>query len=163
MSRVPANAQHLRLVGMKDSDGAAWQAEQARLAIVKENRVAAHAGGFSPDIVKQIDARDPRWVLAMQTQARLQGAVLSPERRDELMKSGRKMGLRPFEANLVIAIVQDRARSGGRTERSATMLSLVRGTEAQAQPIAPAVWPKWFAALAAAAAVAAVLIRWFAG
>jgi hypothetical protein len=67
---------------------------------MKENRIAAHSG---------LDPQDPRWVLAMQTEARLQGATLTPERREQLLRSGSKMGLRPFESNLVIAIVQDRA------------------------------------------------------
>jgi len=81
--------------------------QRREAGIARENRMAAQAGEISSTA---IDARDPRWILAMQTQARLQGAVLTPERRDQLLRSGKRMGLRAFEANLVIAIVQDRAR-----------------------------------------------------
>lgn len=55
---------------------------------------------------------DPRWVLAVRVAESLQGDVLVPEKREVLLKLGRMMGLSPFDANLVIAIVQDQARRG---------------------------------------------------
>lgn len=55
---------------------------------------------------------DPRWVLAVRTAEELQGDILSPERRQRLLRLGHAMGLTPFSANLVIAIVQDQARRG---------------------------------------------------
>lgn len=55
---------------------------------------------------------DPRWVLAVRTAEQLQGAVLSPDRRQKLLRLGELMGLTPFDSNLVIAIVQDQARRG---------------------------------------------------
>jgi len=57
-------------------------------------------------------ATDPRWVLAVRCAEQLQGAILSPERRERLIELGRVLGLSPFDANLVIAIVQDQARRG---------------------------------------------------
>lgn len=39
-------------------------------------------------------------------------ALLRPERRRELFHRAEDMGLRPFDANLVIAIVQEAARRG---------------------------------------------------
>ncbi len=57
-------------------------------------------------------AADPRWVLAIRAAESLQGAILGPERRDRLVKLGKLMGLTAFDANLVIAIVQDQARRG---------------------------------------------------
>ena len=110
-----ATPTQLRLVGDADPANARqnWPQEQrARLEIIKENRVAAHAPLAQPNaggVARAIDPRDPRWILAMQTQSRLQGATLPPERREELLRSGKKLGLRAFEANLVIAIVQDQA------------------------------------------------------
>jgi len=55
---------------------------------------------------------DPRWVLALRTAEALDGAVLPPERRDRLVRLGKLLGMTPFDANLVIAIVQDQARRG---------------------------------------------------
>ena len=57
-------------------------------------------------------ATDPRWVLAVRTAEKLDGIVLPPERRDRLIRLGKVMGLSQFDANLVIAIVQDQARRG---------------------------------------------------
>lgn len=61
-------------------------------------------------------ASDPRWVLAVRTAGALQGAVLPPERRQALIELGRSFGLSVFDANLVIAIVQDQARRGRSAE-----------------------------------------------
>ncbi len=57
-------------------------------------------------------AGDPRWVLAVRCAEALQGAVLPPEKRQRLVDLGKRLGLSPFDANLVIAIVQDQARRG---------------------------------------------------
>ena len=57
-------------------------------------------------------ATDPRWVLAVRTAEVLQGTILPAEARDKLVRLGRVMGLTTFDANLVIAIVQDQARRG---------------------------------------------------
>jgi hypothetical protein len=147
---------NLRLVGGHDSrEGRSWrEIERARLQVIKENRIAAHAPGLHPN--------DPRWVLAMQTQARLQGATLTPERRDKLMRNGRRLGLRPFEANLVIAIVQDQARTGLHLPESGPALSMVQPVAAAQRNLAATCWPKWIAALAGAAALATIVIRWLA-
>lgn len=58
---------------------------------------------------------DPRWVLAARAASLLEGgraALLTPDRRRRLMGLADRMGLRPFDAALVIAIVQDAARTG---------------------------------------------------
>lgn len=76
----------------------------AREAVARENRASV-----------SLAALDPRWVLAVQVYRELQGgnaAVLTPESRKRLLAAGQRMGLRAFDANLVIAIVQDGARSG---------------------------------------------------
>lgn len=64
----------------------------------------------SPGIIT--DPTDPRWVLAIRTSESLQGTILGPEKRERLVKIGKMMGLTAFDANLVIAIVQDQARRG---------------------------------------------------
>lgn len=55
---------------------------------------------------------DPRWVLAIRTAEQLQGTILPPTQRARLIRLGRLIGLTAFDANLIIAIVQDRARRG---------------------------------------------------
>ncbi|MEM1109237.1 MAG: hypothetical protein AAGH99_11175 [Planctomycetota bacterium] len=55
---------------------------------------------------------DPRWVLAVRVAEQLQGSVLPPDKRDRLVKIGKMFGLTAFDANLIIAIVQDQARRG---------------------------------------------------
>jgi len=72
-------------------------------------QAATLAPPHSPAITS---AADPRWVLAIRAAESLQGAILGPERRDRLVKLGKLMGLTAFDANLVIAIVQDQARRG---------------------------------------------------
>jgi hypothetical protein len=75
---------------------------------------ATHPTATAAEPVGQplVGATDPRWVLALRTAESLQGATLSPERRQNLLRLGRIMGLSPFDSNLVIAIVQDQARRG---------------------------------------------------
>ena len=55
---------------------------------------------------------DPRWVLAVRVAERLQGSILAPASRESLVRLGTRLGLTPFDANLIIAIVQDQARRG---------------------------------------------------
>lgn len=62
-----------------------------------------------------MSALDPRWALAVRTNTLLQGgkaAILPPESRRFLVSLGKDINLRPFDSNLVIAIVQDAARAG---------------------------------------------------
>jgi hypothetical protein len=103
-----AGASHprLRLVGLEVTDEMAnWQRrQQAKNDVVKENRLSAH-GSLTPD--------DPALKLAAQVRTQLQGPVLSPERRERILKIANKLGMRPFEASLIIAIEQDRARTPG--------------------------------------------------
>lgn len=73
-------------------------------------RAAASPTLHSPDV--EMETTDPRWVLAVRTGQCLQGSVLAPEQRDRLLILARLMGLTPFDANLIIAIVQDQARRG---------------------------------------------------
>ena len=55
---------------------------------------------------------DPRWVLALRTVEAMEGCIIRPEDRDKLIKMGKSFGLTSFDANLVIAILQDQARRG---------------------------------------------------
>ncbi|HEB61273.1 MAG TPA: hypothetical protein ENJ06_05550 [Phycisphaeraceae bacterium] len=71
--------------------------------VARENRLSAEAN---------LNPNDARWVLALRTAQSLQGAQLLPEKRESLLRLATHLGMRPFDANLVIAIVQDRARRG---------------------------------------------------
>lgn len=66
------------------------------------------------------DHTDPRWVLAVRTSVEMQGSILAPERREKLVDLGCRMGLSPFDANLIIAIMQDQARRGFAPEHCPT-------------------------------------------
>lgn len=75
-----------------------------RIQVALENRAAA-----------ELTLDDARWALAARTADMLEGgraAVLPPEKRQRLTRMATHLGLRPFDANLVIAIVQDGARCG---------------------------------------------------
>jgi len=72
-----------------------------------------------------VAATDPRWVLAMRASESMQGAVLPPERRQSLLRVGRVLGLTAFDSNLIIAIVQDRARRGETVADGIDQLQLV--------------------------------------
>ena len=76
-------------------------------------RLAGDAAGHAPRIGAPIDGPgDPRWVLAVRVAEALEGPILRPEPREKLLRLGRALGLTAFDANLVIAVVQDQARRG---------------------------------------------------
>lgn len=84
-------------------------------------------------------------MLAIKTHHLLEGgraAMLSPEKRKRLISDAGALGIRPFDANLVIAIVQDQARMGLAPKGSDfhARLSLVR------EP-GPRTMPTWLVAM----------------
>ncbi len=138
----------------------------ARDRVRRENQRAA-----------RLTEHDARRILALRASEALQGgraALLTPERRERLMTISRAMGLRPFDASLIIAIVQDAARRTGHPTRD-TDLGLARGINTDApDPIAddpavqsrlsfiplPARSPIVRAARATRRRVSSVLISW---
>lgn len=121
-------------------------------AIARENHAAATN--------QALDPRDPRWAFAMRTRSQLQGAVLTPERRERLIREAGTMNLRPFDANVIIALVQDGARRDESFDRLATSLSFVRRPTRRST--ADYAW-RWAIALMAALVANMLLIRWFIG
>ena len=103
--------------------------------------------------LRRMNPDDARWVFAVRVSQLLEGgreAVLTPVRRRRLVTLAGAMGLRPFDANLVIAIVQDAVRSGKSVDASLEeRLGLVRPAPAK-RAIGPRV-------LAAAAVVIAMV------
>ena len=77
---------------------------QARQRVALENRLAAGR--------QDLGHQNPYWRLAGEVASALDGVVLPPERRRRLIDGARRLGVREFDANLVIAVVQDRARRG---------------------------------------------------
>lgn len=84
-----------------------------------------------PEALTGVGAFDPRWVLAVRTNYLLEGgraAVLTPESRRYVLDLAKTLGLRAFDANLIIAIVQDSARTTGEglTDDARARLGMVR-------------------------------------
>jgi hypothetical protein len=101
----------LRLVNADAASGH----HPTRGAIAPDLRRAAGSVATENRSAAGLAALDARWVFAVHVARTLDGgkaAVLSPEKRRELIGGALRMGLRTFDANLVIAIVQDAARRG---------------------------------------------------
>jgi hypothetical protein len=76
----------------------------ARRRIAEENRASS-----------ELPVEDARRIVATRIAQALEGgraAILTPDVRRGIVTEAKRMGLRPFDANLIIAIVQDRARTG---------------------------------------------------
>ncbi len=100
--------------GQRGAGGERPKAEKIRLVeggIVISSHQRASDRGVNMGAAIQ-DALDPRWVLAVQVGLKLEGTILRRESRQGLILKGKKMGLNAFDANLIIAIVQDQARRG---------------------------------------------------
>ena len=96
-----------------DPPAAPWsravrQLENTRSRVALENRMAAGAPDLHP--------ASPHLAFAASIARALEGSMLTPERRESLVLEAQSLGLRAFDANLVIAVVQDRARRGESTE-----------------------------------------------
>lgn len=78
--------------------------DQARRAVTQSNVEAAYDASLDP--------QDPRWLVAVETATALEGSLLTFERRRKVLAFAHRVGVRPFDANLIIAAVQDRARRG---------------------------------------------------
>ena len=96
--------ERLRLVG-----GGPKQRGGRELGVVDDVNMGVDFQGFG----------DPRWVLAVKAGELLEGTMMRPERRETLILKGKGLGLSAFDANLVVAIVQDQARRGYRPEMCA--------------------------------------------
>ncbi len=144
-----SESQHrLRLVGSDDPSAVrTWRAERA---IAEENRVAGRN--------LSLDPTDPRWVLAARAYSQLQGTTLTPERRQRVLRNAQQLGVRPFEANVIIAIVQDHARRSAPLAQAADTLSILRDPRSDTQR--RSAWSRWIAATLTALAANAILIWW---
>lgn len=148
-------ASSLRLVGAESAAERARRQEDAAREVAEANRAAS-----------ELSAGDARFIFALRVGELLDGgraAILTPENRRRLVDLGQRMGLRAFDANLVIAIVQDGARRGEApqdvVEDSALRLIPARSSAWRWSQIA---WPL-IAASAIALGAVLVLIAWIVG
>lgn len=93
--------------------------DAARRAVALETRLAG-----------SLSTHDARWIFAVAVASSLVGgrsAMLPVDARKRLLSRADGMGLRPFDANLVIAVVQDAQREGRALSRETQeRLTLVR-------------------------------------
>ncbi|HBS28995.1 MAG TPA: hypothetical protein DEB06_05995 [Phycisphaerales bacterium] len=128
----------------------------ARRAVEEENRRAAGPS---------ISPTDLRHALAERASAALEGgraALLRAERRRWLIDDAARRGLSPFEANLVIAIVQDAARRGEDPRSGATIGRLGAVPPRAGAPVGERwFWVRvWLASAALAALLLNAMIGW---
>ena len=138
----------------KMSRAAEESMKRRRMEVARENHAAS-----------SLDADDSRWVFAVRVSKVLDGgraAILAPERRALLMGNAREMGLREFDANLVIAIVQDCVRTGHERLCPKTEARLAMVREAH-PPMSVKVWQFVAAGVVAGGAGAGMVIHWFRG
>lgn len=112
LNRVAPSQHRLSLVGVRptEPDAPTQPAEAAlekpsRASAVQQAAIRRHAAAGT----------SPAEAFALAARAALQGgraAILTPERRQSLNRLAQDMGVRPFDATLIIAAVQDRARAG---------------------------------------------------
>lgn len=88
---------------------------------------------------------DPRWAFAARVATHLEGghaAILRPERRERLLRLAAHLRLRPFDAALIIAMVQDTARRGEAAPGHAPLSPQLADRLAEALPDIPATHPQ---------------------
>jgi len=149
-----ATPQHIRFAGADDKVLTTWaQERQARDAVRAENRRAA--------LERDLDPTDPRWVLAARVRSSLQGSTLTPERRARLHREAKQMGIRPFDATMIMAIVQDRARRGETMSTEDVTLQLLDVRPAQRHATTNHnAWLRWSLAILCAVMANVFLIWW---
>lgn len=156
MSRA-VSPSRLRLVG-GDEDSSTTGSKQrhtARQAVARENLAAA--GNLT------LDPTDPRWVFAVRAAGQLDGTLLTPERREKLMRVARLLGIRVFDANVIIAIVQDHARQGRPLADAAPTVAMMSQPAEGAAEQDRFIWLRWAVAVAVATVANALLIWWLLG
>ncbi len=126
-----------------------WDA--ARREVALENRLAAGTA--------EIDPGSPHLALAGRVQKRLQGCILPPESRRSLLREAHSLGVREFDAHLVMAVIQDRARRNEPLDDIAGPLEVLARGHARA-PRSHATWVLGGAALGLAIGLATLALRW---
>lgn len=152
--------------------------DEIREAIAQANREASRIG-LGPRFFDTLEetrratpallSDDARWVFAVRVKREIQGgraAIVAPDSRKRLLKLANRLGLRNFDANLVIAIVQDDARLYGTaipvpSEAAKGPLSLIRPAIVEATPTSSNIWMCIGASVGLAAFGVYWLAAWF--
>ena len=124
-----------------------------RQAVAHEMLLARESGrerGFDPN--------DARWMLAEEARRALQGTILAYEDRRKLLDLATRLGIRPFDANLILAVVQDRARRDEPLESASGAIAAIPLNAAPADSDGKAGW--LVVAVLVAMAADAALIAW---
>ena len=100
---------------------------------------------------RELEARDPRWVFAVQVRQRMVGPLLRPSDRRALCRLGGVLGLREFDCHLIIALVQDRARRGEGLAEAVGALA--------AMPLPSCAAPRWAMWRVAWLSIAALVVE----
>lgn len=147
----------------------------AREAIAQANREASRIG-LGPRFFDSLEetrratpallSDDARWVFAVRVKREVQGgraAIIAPESRKRLLRLANRLGLRDFDANLVIAIVQDDCRLYGAgspvpSEAAKGPISLIRPAAREASETSVGIWMS----LGASFGLAAIGCYWMA-
>jgi hypothetical protein len=74
---------------------------------------------------RALDPFDARWQFATAVETALQGATLAYEDRRRLLGIATQLGIREFDAHLIVALVQDRARRGEPIDGVAPTIALL--------------------------------------
>lgn len=89
----------------------------------------------------------------------LEGSLVSAESRTRIMAGARELGVRPFDASLMIALAQDRARRGESLEDIPAMMSTGARTDSGNAATAP--WLGiWLAVAASGVLLAHFAVNW---
>lgn len=152
--------------------------EEIRAAIAQANREASRIG-LGPRFFDSLEetrratpallSDDARWVFAVRVKREIQGgkaAIIAPESRKRLLKLASRLGLRNFDANLVIAIVQDDSRLYGTeipvpSEAAKGPLALIRPANVEATQTSSNIWLSIGASVGLAAFGVYWLAMWF--
>lgn len=138
----------LQREGAFKRDGA-YAARDAR-DVAEANQEAAQQ---SDALMRQL--LGPRQLFAQAVEGALQGgraAILTPLDRDALLAHARTLALRPFDAHLIIATVQDAARRGERAWLNADMPNVQASSPANSESVAPPIMPRFHQADASSTA-----------
>lgn len=119
--------------------------------IALENRLAAGT--------VELDPESPYLSLASRVQNRLQGCILSPESRASIIDDAHRLGIREFDAHLVMAVMQDRARRDEPMDDIAGVLGVLSHGERRTSS-SNSVWILGGASLGLAIGLATLAIRW---
>ncbi|MBX3357036.1 MAG: hypothetical protein KF745_01280 [Phycisphaeraceae bacterium] len=148
---------HSGIPAAPPSPQASSAAASSAARIRSENRAAAW---LSP--------LDARWIVALRASQYLEGgraAILTPEHRQRVVRLATSLGLRPFDAHLVIAIIQDSARTGDGPLAPAAVdrLTLVRGATDNVVRAPMRAWVPAMIAAVGAIGLFSLLVNWVAG